>query len=686
MSTNALLRPGLTRATTRPRDPDQRRLRDHAGDLLARMLPGDRARSLARHHATLPRLRAAQPAWTAQLRDPASAAPTLRHLRAALAREGLPASHWSGRVGPAGEALVQACAAADAAARAVLGLAPHDGQWIGALAMLEGRLAEMATGEGKTLAMALGAAVGGLAGFAVHAITANDYLVQRDESWLRPFFAALGLQSAHVLPGQDAQARRAAWRADITYTTASELVFDHLRDGLDAPEGGGGLAADLASLAGQAAARPQPLLRGLELALVDEADSVLLDDAMMPLVLSQPVRDPAMTTLLWRAQRAARELRPLEHFVDGGQAFEVRLTDAGRDALDAQDASAHGTADGAATARWPSRRERDEWVARALGALHRVQRDRDYLVRDGAVHIVDAVTGRLAAGRVWSQGLHALVALKEGLTPPAETRTLAQLTYQRFFPRYLRLAGMSGTLREGAAELARVYRLRVLPVPLRLPSRRAILAPRAYADAAARRADVAMRCAELARAGRAVLVGTDSVAESEALSAALDAAGLPHAVLNARQDRDEAHIVAQAGQPGRVTVATRMAGRGTDIAPAPEVLARGGLHVLSCQRNPSARLDRQLAGRCARQGQPGSHEHWHFVDPAWELPLVSRLSSLWGAAGPADNPIQVPAWVVRLVAACARALADRRSRAERLAMTAQDRERERRLRFSGTGA
>jgi preprotein translocase subunit SecA len=256
----------------------------------------------------------------------------------------------------------------------------------------------------------------------------------------------------------------------------------------------------------------------------------------------------------------------------------------------------------------------EDLVSKALIARHLLQSGRQYHVRDGKVLIVDETTGRTAEGRSWSGGLQQMVELKEDctLSPPLETQS--QITYQRFFPRYLWLCGMSGTLVESRRELFNVYGLDVLRVPLHHPGRRILLKPRVFPDTESQWKETAVRIRALHATGRPVLVGTDSVADSEALSRHLSEAGLSHAVLNARQDRHEADVVAAAGNPGAITVATNMAGRGTDIALAPGVAAEGGLHVISCQQNASQRMDRQLIGRCARQGDPGSAEKFIALD------------------------------------------------------------------------
>jgi len=504
-----------------------------------------------------------------------------------------------------------------------LGVRLHAVQLHAARAMLDERLAEMATGEGKTLAAALAAAVAALARVPVHVITVNDYLARRDGEHLRPLYARLGLATGIVTQEMDAASRRAAYACQITYCTAKELVFDYLRDSMARGRDAGTLQERIDALVA-----PRTVLRGLCMAIIDEADSVLLDEARVPFILSRA---------------GARQRRP-EHFERSldvaGQLVEGRdfrldhvlrtaeLTASGRQAVEAAAQQADRL--------WSVPRYRDEAVSLALCALHLYHRDRDYLVRDGCVALIDATTGRTAPGRAWSRGLHQMIELKEGCRPGRELETAAELTYQRFFSRYLRVCGMSGTLSEGRRELAQVYGLRVAQVPLRNPSLRRVLRTRVFAEAEARWAFVVQRSRELRDAGRAVLVGTDTVADSQALSEAMHAAGLEHALLNARHDRAEAEIVAAAGAPGRITVATSMAGRGTDIALDPEVARRGGLHVILCQANPSARIDRQFLGRCARRGEPGSCETLHVLDtrlprrggelrPVWVARLLVRL-------------------------------------------------------------
>ncbi|MDZ7854884.1 DEAD/DEAH box helicase [Sphaerotilus sp.] len=526
----------------------------------------------------------------------------LRRLRGRLARDGFGGAHR-----------VRALGCVAAVAQRVLGRNPYDSQLRCAEALLDDQLAEMATGEGKTLAAALAAAVAALAGVPVHVMTANDYLAARDAAQLGHLYAALGLRTGVVLGGTAPDERRAAYACDLTYATAREIAFDHLRDRAHLTAQGSALQRCAARLAGDAP--PPLLLRGLCMAIVDEADSLLVDEATMPLVLAETQDDPGHRAACFQALVLARRLLPGEHVQLDAERLSVGWTDAGAEHLEAMAEGLGGA--------WLNRRHRQDLVGAALVALHGLVRDRHYLVREARVELLDAVTGRAAPGRVWARGLQTLVELKEGcpVTPP--TRTSAQTSYQRFFLRYLRLSGISGTLAECRAELWAVYGRRTVAVPLRCPSQRVLHAPRVFATGRARAEAVPARVQALLAEGRPVLVGVDSVAEAQALSGLLQAAGIDHQVLDAQHDADEAATVAMAGQAGTVTVATRMAGRGTDIELGADVAARGGLHVLCCQDNPSARLDRQLVGRAARQGDPGSAEVWHALD-----------ASIWQSAGP----------------------------------------------------
>jgi len=570
-----------------PLRPPDKHAPARQGWRLASGLPGARrlAPDAARHGAQWRGLAAQQRAHA------------LQDLRRRLRREGLR---------PA--VVAQALGLAAAVAGEVLGLVPRATQILAAAVLLDHRMAEMATGEGKTLVIGLAAAVAALAGMPVHVATANAYLARRDADTLAPLFDALGLRVA-ALPGADGEAaRRAVYAHDVVYATAKDLAFDFLRD-RQALAGSSVAGRAAAALSGRTL--PQPVMRGLCMVLLDEADSILLDEADMPLILSQAVPQAARRAFLWQALALARQLGQHRDYALHAADRVARLTPAGELRLQSLVDGLGGP--------WSRPRYRREAVVMALAGLHLYHRDQHYLVRDGAIELLDAVTGRAAPGRVWSRGLHTVIALKEGLSPPPETETVAQTTYQRFFQRYWRLSGISGTLCEARSELQSVYGVPVVRIPLHRPSRRIDLPDRRFPSAHAMHEAVAERVAALQASGRPVLVGTDTVADSERVSACLQACGIGHRVLNALRDAEEAAIVAEAGHAGSVTVATRMAGRGTDIELDEAARAAGGLHVLSCQQNDARRLDRQLAGRAARHGDPGSVEWWTFpgAQPHW---------------------------------------------------------------------
>lgn len=565
---DALARPG-PRWGRYPERPDHAAPRQ-GGGLPVRGLP-----------AALPaiwRLVLCQP-WLRQVRQLADTSnEDLNACRQALRRQGLTSA-----------TLALALAHVLRAAQSTLGLRLHDTQLLAAALMLDQQLVEMATGEGKTLAMATAAAVAALAGIPVHVVTANDYLAERDAQHLAPLFQALGVSVGAIAPAMTSEQRRPVYVRDVVYATAKEVAFDYLRDGLSMPHGA------------------PPLLRGLSLALIDEADSILLDEASVPLIISvaqagQAAQQASRRAVWWQALHLARRLQAGDHFTIDTSRHSATLTPAGEQHI-AGPAEALGGV-------WRRPRLRRDLLGLAITALHALQRDQHYLVREGKVELLDSLTGRIAVGRVWSQGLHTLIELKEGCPLSAPTETLAQITFQRFFKRYWRLGGLSGTLVEARGELRSLYDVDVVRVPERLPSQRQRWPSLVFATADERWRAVTERVKQLQAKGRPTLIGTDSVHDSEQLSKHLHEAGIAHAVLNARHDQHEADIVAQAGQAGRVTVATRMAGRGTDIGLDERALAAGGLHVIHCQRNESKRMDRQLVGRSARQGQPGSTEAW----------------------------------------------------------------------------
>jgi preprotein translocase subunit SecA len=471
--------------------------------------------------------------------------------------------------------------------------------------LLQGTLVEMATGEGKTFAATLPAITAALAGLPVHVITVNDYLAERDAETMHPLYEFFGLRCAAIVHDMTRGQRRDVYAGHVTYVSNKELAFDYLRD-----RSALGDHASPLHLAVQSLRNPRALgdadhvLRGLMFAIVDEADSVFIDEAKTPLILSRTTEVDAQKKDCDRALWLARQLEPDRHYLLEVARRRVRLTDLGRDEIDRLTDTADATPEEGTAVR---RVEED--VQSALSALLLYTLDEHYVIKDDKVQIVDSSTGRIMLDRAWEHGLHQMIETKEGMALTGRRETLARITYQRLFRRYLRLAGMTGTATEVAAEIGRTYGLPVTHVPLHKASRRRQLGVRCMPAAADKWQAVADAVDTIAvQAGRPVLIGTRTVSASEKVSAALDARGIAHVVLNARQDSDEAHLVERAGEAGWVTVATNMAGRGTDILLADGVAGLGGLHVILTEYNESRRVDRQLIGRCARQGDPGSFE------------------------------------------------------------------------------
>ncbi|MCP5060370.1 MAG: prepilin peptidase [bacterium] len=487
------------------------------------------------------------------------------------------------------------------ASRRHLGMAHHDVQLMGGYWMLSGAIAEMATGEGKTLTATLTAATAALAGWPVHIITVNEYLVARDAELMAPVYEALGLRVGAVDSDFDPAKRRAAYAADVTYVTNKDVAFDYLRDRVELGRRRTKMRCQIGELASGNSARSNLMLRGLCFALVDEADSVLIDEARTPLILSAGSDlDPLEAEVYEKAVELARHLQTPDDFVVDERVRGAYLTEAGRVRIEGLAQPLGGV--------WAGPHRRGELVSQALTALHAFRRDVDYLVIDGEVKIVDESTGRVMADRTWQRGLHQMIEAKEDCEMTGSTEAIAQISYQRFFRRYERLCGMTGTAREVRDELEQVYRAPVVPIPTHHPPKRLDLGRRVLRDADEKWQAIVERVEELMDEGRPVLIGTRSVAASEHLSRLLDARLLPHLVLNARQDEKEAFTVGLAGHVGMITVATNMAGRGTDIHLSDEARQVGGLHVIASENHESARIDRQLYGRCGRQGDPGSCE------------------------------------------------------------------------------
>jgi preprotein translocase subunit SecA len=554
-----------------------------------------------------------------------------------------------------------------------LGKRHYPVQLMGGYALLRGGIAEMATGEGKTLTATLPAITVALAGVPVHVVTVNEYLAARDAAALEPLFGFFGLSVGWISPAERPDERRAAYACDITYCVGQELVFDYLRDHLDRPSHSSAGWRPLARfLHGEATAGTHTeLLRGLYFAIVDEVDSLFIDEARTPLIIARETAAAGAAT--WRAAlEIARQLAP-EAYVVLPRERVARLTAVGRDAVERSSRGMPGA--------WRFRKAREELAEQALAAQHLYQRDMQYIVSDGKVRIVDEFTGRCMDDRSWERGLHQLIELKEGLKPSSGRDSVARITYPRFFRRYLWLAGMTGTGAEVAPELRSVLGLATLRIPTHRRLARRAGGDRVFVSAAVRWNAVVSRVIEMRAAGRAILIGTRSVAASEALSALLMKAGVEHALLNARQLAEEALIIAAAGRPGRVTVATNMAGRGTDILLDSQVRAAGGLHVILTEYHESRRIDRQLFGRAGRQGDPGSYESLTSLDDdlfAAHAPWAARrLRVLFVATS------ELPRCLGSLLRIAAQAAADQRHARIRASVLRGETHSDRSLAFAG---
>ncbi len=568
------------------------------------------ATSLARPFRRRPALRAIVPATDAhdaamRAASDADLLAIARSLRTPLRRDGFTPAQ-AGRC----FALVR-----EAASR-TLGLRHFDTQLMAGWALLQGRMVEMHTGEGKTIAATLAASAVALAGYRVHVVTVNGYLAERDAEAMAPLYARLGIACGAVTAAVPRSERPAMYRLPIVYCDNKELAFDYLRDRVAAGPKADPLHRALGSLGG---ARQEALtLAGLEFAIVDEADSVFIDEARTPLILSANRDDAEAAERYRRALQAAAAMREGDDFLLDRTGRRVRLTQQGSETVAALDGE------------WPALRAREELLVQALTALHLFHRDIHYVVGDGAVQIVDESTGRLMPDRSWERGLHQLIEAKEGCQPTQARSTIARLTYQRLFRRYLHLSGMTGTGMEVAPEIRRVYGLETVRVPLHRPAARQVWPTRLLPTRRAKWEAVADEVARLALGeGRPVLIGTRSVGASEEISAVLTERGIGHALLNAKQDQDEAAVIAAAGQGGRVTVATNMAGRGTDIKLGPGAYGRGGLHVILTEYHEQRRVDRQLFGRCARQGNPGSCQVIVSLDDEIFKTFAPRAASLF---------------------------------------------------------
>jgi preprotein translocase subunit SecA len=557
-----------------------------------------------------------------------------------------------------------------------LGMRHYDVQLYGGWAMLQGRVAEMETGEGKTLTATLTASTAAMAGIPVHVVTVNDFLAARDAQWMGPVYKALGLSVGTVTEGLDGAQRRQAYARDVVYCTNKQLVFDYLKDRMVLGDENRALHLNLEELYADVPRARALMLRGLCFAVVDEADSVLVDEARTPLIIANRTSIEDQEHTYKQAIRIARALDHPRDFSVEAARQRIELTDLGK-ARVARLARALGGV-------WLGTKRREDLVRQGLSALHLFEIDKHYLVRDGKVQIVDEYTGRIMADRSWERGLHQMIEAKEGCRLTGRQETLARISYQRFFQRYLRLAGMTGTAREVAAELWSVYGLKVVTIPTHRPTRRRALGERVYATAERKWAEVVDRVQAIHAQRRPVLVGTRSVQASERLSRALTLAGLPHRVLNARQDQHEAEVIAQAGRPGGITVATNMAGRGTDIRLTEGVAERGGLHVLATERHDARRIDRQLFGRGARQGDLGSFEVILSLDDELFATLLGASSKRW-LQGLCSADARLTPLLARALSLLAQSLAERRHRRLRRDLLKLDENLSDMLAFSGRG-
>ncbi len=509
--------------------------------------------------------------------------------------------------------LPEAFAVVREAGKRVLGERHFDVQLIGGIVLHQGKIAEMKTGEGKTLTSTAPVYLNALTGKGVHVVTVNDYLARRDVEWMGQIYRFLGLTTGSILHNMDDAARREAYLADVTYGTNNEFGFDYLRDNMK---------FDLADFC----------QRGFNYAIVDEVDSILIDEARTPLIISGPAE--MSTDLYLKVDRIMRHFKEDIHYTKDEKARQVMLTDEGVQ-LGEELLKVDNLYD-------PRNINYLHHINQALKAHVLFQRDVDYIVKNGEVVIVDEFTGRTMEGRRYSDGLHQALEAKEGVKIEKENQTLASITFQNYFRMYDKLAGMTGTADTEAAEFKKIYNLDVVVIPTHREMIRKDYADVIYKNMKAKYRAIVREIKELHAKGQPVLVGTISIDVSEKISRMLQREGIPHEVLNAKHHEREAEIVAQAGQKGRVTIATNMAGRGTDIKLGEGVRELGGLHILGTSRHESRRIDNQLRGRSGRQGDPGSSRFYlSLEDDLLRIFGSDRLSSLMDKLGmDEDEPIE----------------------------------------------
>jgi preprotein translocase subunit SecA len=560
--------------------------------------------------------------------------------------------------------LPEAFATVREASRRTLGMRHFDVQLIGGMVLHDGKIAEMRTGEGKTLVAPLAVYLNALAGKGVHIVTVNDYLARRDAAWMGQIYQFLGMTVGVIVNGMDPAARRAAYAADVTYGTNNEYGFDYLRD----------------NMAFDKAGRVQ---RGLNFAVVDEVDSILIDEARTPLIISGPTSENsqiyiAVNQLIPRLVRQQEEDGPGDYSVDE-KTKQAYLTEAGHEKVEQMMIEADLLKEGESL-----------YDANNIGLMHHLsaamrahtlfQKNVDYIVRNGEVVIVDEFTGRTMPGRRWSEGLHQAIEAKEGVRVQNENQTLASITFQNYFRLYEKLSGMTGTADTEAFEFQQIYGLEVVVIPTHMPMIRTDLGDLVYLTMREKFEAIIEDIKQCIGKGQPVLVGTASIEASEHLSSLLNKAGIKHQVLNAKQHEAESHVIAQAGRPGTVTIATNMAGRGTDIVLGggleaelaafgegadsnmkqavevewrvrhKQVVEAGGLHIVGTERHESRRIDNQLRGRSGRQGDPGSSRFYlSLEDSLMRIFASDKVKGLMQRLGMKEGESIEHPWVTRAI-------------------------------------
>jgi preprotein translocase subunit SecA len=511
---------------------------------------------------------------------------------------------------PLRKLLPEAFALVREAGRRALNMRHFDVQIVGGAALFDGCITEMQTGEGKTLTATLPLYLHALSGHGAHLATVNDYLAERDAEWMRPLYELLGTTVGSVLTQSSPDERRSAYGSDITYGTAKEFGFDFLRDRL-LLRAQGRIQSDFlgeGSSERWSSKGDEPVQRTMHFALVDEADSILIDEARTPLIigsLGDETRETVIATFQWAAEHA-NKFEVDEHFTIEDETRKIELTGRGRSLVRSL------PRDG--LMRTVSLVDLYDFIERSVKVHRDFHLDRQYVIRDGEIVIVDEFTGRLAEGRKWRDGIHQAIEAKEKIEVSVPTGQAARITVQDLFKRYKSIAGMTGTASTSAPELRKIYKTPVVLVPTNRPPRRTGLPDRVYGTMHQKFEAIVEEVSELHEQGRPVLIGTRSIDKSTLLAQMLAEAGIECQILNANEVEREAEIVGEAGKRGRVTVATNMAGRGTDIKLENDIREIGGMHVICTELHDAARIDRQLIGRCGRQGDPGTFRQYLSLD------------------------------------------------------------------------